>query len=230
MPFDSSPAPSPAIPCQYGIHKWSNSYLNSTLLPLLIHPHLFSPSQWLCCWETYCSSPHFGLQCSPTLSNALNGCSLGYILKPTLCLTSVPNTLRTNYDWKHLDIFLKTPMLSAVVLLGDILKPTTLHLTSSPPLCSWTVGRYLQPTYLEEISANTLWLHLHNPVREYTEGPCICSDWDHLEMGTQNDKVDRWMEAYQRGLGAKEAQIQVSYRCYPRLRRISESVTAQFDV
>ena len=48
--------------------------------------------------------------------------------------------------------------------------------------------------------------------------------WEH--------RMIRWMEAYQSGLGAKEAQIQVkrfSSRCYTFHRRIPESVAAQFD-
>jgi hypothetical protein len=48
--------------------------------------------------------------------------------------------------------------------------------------------------------------------------------WEH--------RMIRWMEAYQTGLGAKEAQIQVkkfSSRCYTSHRRIPESVAAQFD-
>jgi hypothetical protein len=45
-------------------------------------------------------------------------------------------------------------------------------------------------------------------------------------------RMKRWMEAYQSGLGAKEAQIQVknfSSRRYASHRRIPESVATQFD-
>ena len=48
--------------------------------------------------------------------------------------------------------------------------------------------------------------------------------WEH--------RMIRWMEAYQSGLGAKEAQIHVkefSFQCYTSHRQIPESVTTQFD-
>lgn len=48
--------------------------------------------------------------------------------------------------------------------------------------------------------------------------------WEH--------RMIRWMEAYQSGLGAKEAQIHVkefSSQCYTSHRQIPESVATQFD-
>jgi hypothetical protein len=48
--------------------------------------------------------------------------------------------------------------------------------------------------------------------------------WEH--------RMKRWMEGYQSGLGAKEAQIQVknfSSRCYASHRRIPKLVATQFD-
>ena len=74
--------------------------------------------------------------------------------------------------------------------------------------CDYTFGTLKEnmPKALASVSVKTIW------------------KWEH--------QMKRWMEAYQGGLGAKQAQIQVrnfSSRCYTSHRRVPERIAALFD-